>query len=154
MKNNKSFQTPSSKPNDVTYRLTRLKQTLTEADMFLRAIDPAVFPEQHSALTDLLTRALDVGSGLTAPAKRPRASTDEKAQAAAVRKLAKEQAAAAKAASKAAAAAAKPAKVSKPVAVAVAMGSTPPTGGGSNPMSAIDRALAAAKARRAAQETV
>ena len=152
MKNNKSFQTPSSKPNDVTYRLARLQQTLSEADMFLRSIDPVVFPEQHAELSGLLTRALAVGSHLTPPAKRPRASDEEKAAKAAAKEAARVAAAAEKARRKNEAKPEKPAKAA-PEAPKAAQARPAPTGSGSSgPMSAIDRALAAAKARKAAME--
>lgn len=111
----KSFSVPSNKPVDVEYRLKRLRATLAEAQMFLNAIDPSVFPEQHEAVASALeTLAADVAK-LKAPAKKARKSAEEKAAEAAAKALAKEEASKARAAEKAAKSAAK-AKSSKEAA--------------------------------------
>ena len=111
----KSFSVPSNKPVDVEYRLKRLRATLSEAQMFLNAIDPEVFPQQHEAVASALEALVADVAKLKAPAKKARRSEEEKAAAAAAKQLAKEEAAKAREAAKAAKAAAK-AKAAKEAA--------------------------------------
>lgn len=162
----KSFATPSNKPVDVEYRLKRLRATLNEATMFLGAIDPSVDPDRHLALHNALITATDAAAAFCAPAKKARKSADEKAAAAAAKAAAKEEAAKAKAAAKAEKAAAKRLKAEaasievesnddgtvtvktskpKPIPTSANVATDLPVN------SAIARALAAAKARKAAK---
>lgn len=68
----KSFAVPSNKPVDVEYRLKRLRATIDDAQMFLGAIDPAVFPEIHAAIASALEAASLGAWGARAPAKKAR----------------------------------------------------------------------------------
>lgn len=97
MKNKKSFAAPSAKPVDVEYRIKRLRETLADAEMFLNAIDPVVFPELHAKVRSTLIDTMASAGELKAPAKKPRRTAEEKAQEAAAKALAKEEASKAKA---------------------------------------------------------
>ena len=76
MKNKKSFEIPSSKPVDIEYRLRRALQSVSEALIFINAIDPAALGEesihgdmvhQASVLLNSITRAQNM-----APQKKAR----------------------------------------------------------------------------------
>lgn len=168
MPKNQSFQTPSAKPVDVEYRLKRLRATLADAMMFLTAIDPSVDPERHELLTTDLTAAMAAAEKFSAPAKKARKSADEKAAAAAAKEQARLDKAAAKALAKAeakaaTAKAAREEKTTKALKAEAAdleveehddgtLTAAPPAA--KKPGSAIERALAAAKARKAAKKEV
>lgn len=75
MKNKKSFENPSNKPVDVEYRLRRAQQSIEEALIFIRAIDPNVFPEGFHSDTVRAAETLSAyiaQSQISAPKKRPR----------------------------------------------------------------------------------
>lgn len=139
----KSFAAPTAKPCDVEYRLRRLQERMTDTLMFLRSIDPSVYPADYAAVATALDAASATVFAWKAPAKKARRSDEEKAQAAAAKQLAKEQAAAAK---KAVTKSKKEPKVkAEPKAdVVVAKPAN----------SAIERALAAAKARKAVKASL
>ena len=161
---NKSFATPSAKPVDVQYRLKRLNQTLEDAAMFLFAIDPTVFPEQFDEVKAALKTVRLAVAGLKAPEKKARKTEADKAAAAAAKEAAKAAKAAAREVEKAEKAAAKAAtekptkKVSKTFAAQQKAAANAELTAQQKSMvdanSAIGRALAAAKARKAAKASV
>ena len=74
----KKTLSPSARSCDVEYRVVRLQQTLSDAIMFLNAIDPVVFPEQHAAMHSALTGAASLALGLKVPEKKRRRNVEEK----------------------------------------------------------------------------
>jgi hypothetical protein len=139
----KSFQTLSSKPNDVHYRLKRSRETLDSLTIFVSSIDPVVFPEAHAKM---LAAIAALAAGLSAaeaakPAKKVRGAAAEKPVKVKPVKETKVKVAKAVAVAKE-----KPVKAK----AAPATAGQPPFG----PDTAIGRALAAAMARRAAQINV
>lgn len=148
MKTNKSFATPSAKPVDVEYRLKRLRSVLREAQMFLAAIEPSVDTDRHELLMTGLGAAISTAEAFSAPAKKARASAEQKAAKAAALEAAKAAKVAAREVTKAQKATAKVA-AEKPVKASKAKSEAPPAANPAN--SAIERALAAAKARKAAK---
>lgn len=156
MTKNKSFQSPSAKPVDVEYRLKRLRATLGDSLMFLESIDPGVFPTEHASMLEALNLALTVACAVKAPAKKARKSEADKASAAEAKEAARLAKAAEKEAAKAekkkaAREAAATAKL-KADAAALVVESKDDGTVVAKPGSAIERALAAAKARKAAKK--
>lgn len=151
----KSFQTPSNKPVDVEYRLKRLRATLGDSLMFLESIDPAVFPTEHASMLEALNLALNVACAVKAPAKKARKSEADKAAAAEAKEAARLAKAAEKEAAKAEKKAAREAATTKRLKAEAASLEVESKADGTvvaKPGNAIERALAAAKARKAAKE--
>lgn len=139
-RNKKSFATPASNPSAVEYRLKRLRDRIADVGMFLRSIDPACFPEKHAAATEALGALSAAVTGFEVPPKKARKSEADKLAAAAAREAEKVVRIAAREAAKAQRLAA---------AASSSAAATPPAS--SQGTSAIERALTAAKARKAAK---
>lgn len=152
----KSFASPSNKPCDVEYRLKRLRGCLSDAHMFLTSIDPSVFPVEHRDLLEAIGEACHVANSVSAPTKKARKSEAEKARAAeeaalkkAARKTAREQFRAHQKAEKAASKAQLATRCNPEGEVAV---KSEPQAASPVATTAIERALAAAKARKAQRQ--
>jgi hypothetical protein len=142
-RNKKSFAAAASNPSAVEYRLKRLRDRIADVGMFLRSIDPACFPEKHAAATEALGALSAAVTGFEVPPKKARKSEADKLAAAAAREAEKVARIAAREAAKAQRLAAAASSS------AAAASAAPPAS--SQGTSAIERALAAAKARKAAK---
>lgn len=180
MRKSKLFLSKSSKPCVVEYCIKRLQIILGDAMSFAQAIDPAALPDRHEEMTKAIGSAIDIVASLKVPNKKSRMTEAQRQEVIAKReairlekvaareaqrneKIAAREAAhkeklaardAARLAKLAARSEARPAKPIGPVLgdlskPKIAVGKKPETG--VVPGSAIERALAAARARREAK---
>jgi hypothetical protein len=145
MKSKSARITPSAKPCDVEYRLNRLNAVLAEASKFLASIDKSVYPDWDDAAR-LLNAATDCVATWKAPSKKAYRKSDlEKAASAAAREAAREEARVKRDAERVERLNAKASKL--------AMKAEPKPTIDMAAGSAIEKAIAAAKARKAARIT-